>query len=411
MNVADVPALLDDDAAPSNRIVILGAGYGGLRCAQALSKYLGDPGAPEVTLVDRNSYHQIITQLPETASGRLSTDEVVVPYSELLKQTRVRFIQAEARQLDLGRRRVVTTRGALSYSTLVIALGSTTAYYGVPGLAEHALTLKSVEDAEDVSRTVTEAIKAAATKTDPLARSRLLSILIGGAGLTGVELAGELAEVLPAIAREHGVAPAEARVTLIEAAPTALPSMPERLQAKAAAILSELGIRLVLGSKVVRVDSEGVDLASGDRLVGSTLIWTGGIMAPPLLSEAGLPTVPNGHVLVDNYLQPEAHPNLYVIGDSARLAELENDEILPPTAQVALKQAEAAAYNIVATWEGWQRRPYTPSDKGQVVSLGAERGVASVFHVPLVGKKVIALKAIIAESYRFSVTGRLGARR
>lgn len=134
-------------------------------------------------------------------------------------------------------------------------------------------------------------------------------------------------------------------------------------------------------------------------------------MAPPLLSEAGLPTVPNGHVLVGAYLQPAGYPNLYVVGDSARLAELEDDQVLPPTAQVALKQAEAAAYNIVAGWEGWQRKPYIPSNKGQVVSLGAESGVASVFHIPLVGKKVLALKAIIAESYRFSVTGQLGSRR
>ncbi|HVC79542.1 MAG TPA: NAD(P)/FAD-dependent oxidoreductase [Chloroflexota bacterium] len=411
MNVADFPALPDDDGQPSNRILILGAGYGGLRCAQALSKYLDDPGAPEVVLIDRNSYHQIITQLPEAVSGRLSADDVAVPFSELLKHSRVRFIQAGARELDLANQCVVTNRGILSYGTLVIALGSVTAYYGVPGLAEYALTLKSVEDAEEVNRAVTTAIEQASRESDPRARSRLLSILIGGAGLTGVELAGELAEVLPTIAQEHGVNPSEPRVTLIEATPTVLPSMPARLQSKAAAILSELGIRLVLGGKVVRADAEGIDLASGDRLVGGTLIWTGGIMAPPLLSEAGLPTVPNGHVLVGEYLQPAGYPNLYVVGDSARLAELEDDQVLPPTAQVALKQAEAAAYNIVAGWEGWQRKPYIPSNKGQVVSLGAESGVASVFHIPLVGKKVLALKAIIAESYRFSVTGQLGSRR
>jgi NADH:ubiquinone reductase (H+-translocating) len=390
-----------------SRILILGAGYAGLRCAQVVSKYLADPGAPEVVLVDRNDYHQIITQLPEAVSGRLATDEVAVPLAELLKRTPVRFRREEVRDIDLDGKRVVTSEGILTYNTLVVALGSVTAYYGVQGLKDHALTLKSVEDVEEITRRVQQAVADAAETPDPARRARLLSFLIGGAGLTGVELAGELAEVLPTMARAQGIPPTEPRVTLIEAAPAVLPSMPERLQGRAAAILAELGVRLVLGSKVIAANQEGIDLASGDRLVGNTLVWTGGIMAPPLLGQSGLPTALNGHVPVNEYLQAEGFPDVYVVGDSASLPVLEGESAMPPTAQIAVKQAEAAAYNIVAGWEGWPRRPYKPSDKGQLVSLGAERGVASVFHIPLVGKKVIALKALIAESYRYAATGRI----
>ena len=359
-------------------------------------------------LVDRNDYHQIITQLPEAVSGRLSTDEVAVPLTQLLNQNSVRFLQAEVQEIDLTLKQVRTAQSSIPYGTLVVALGSLTSFYGIPGLAEHALTLKSVEDAEEVSRRVREAMAAASKEADAVKRAPLLSFLVGGAGLTGVELAGELAEVAPIIAAEYGIAPTEPRVTLIEAASAVLPTMPRRLQAKAAGILAELGVRISLGGKVVRADAEGIALATGDRLVGNTLVWTGGIMAPPLLAASGLPTVFNGYVLVDQYLQAVGVPDVYVVGDSASLPVEGGGGALAPTAQIALKQGEAACYNIVARWEGRQSRPYSPSDKGQVVSIGADRGVAAVFHVPLVGKKVTALKLVIAESYRFAVTGRIG---
>jgi NADH dehydrogenase len=396
---------------PSNRILILGAGYAGLRCAQVLSRYFVDPGSPDVMLVDRNDYHQIITQLPEAVSGRLSTDEVAVPLADLLKESSVHFIEAEVQEIDLAQKQVRTSRGAAAYGTLVIALGSLTSFYGIPGLAEHALTLKSVEDAEEISRRVHQAIALASKESEPAKRASLLSFLVGGAGLTGVELAGELAEVAPTIAAEYGVAPTEPRVTLIEAAAAVLPTMPARLQNKAAGILAELGVRISLGGKVVRADAAGIDLATGDRLVGGTLIWTGGIMAPPLLAASGLPTVFNGYVLVDQYLQADGVPDVFVVGDSASPPVQGEGGALAPTAQIALKQAEAASYNIVARWDGRQSKPYSATDKGQVVSIGAERGVAAVFHVPLVGKKVMALKLVIAESYRFAVTGRIGRRR
>ncbi len=411
MDIEDSLQPRTDLEAPTNRILILGAGYAGLRSAQVLSKYFTDPGSPEVMLVDRNDYHQIITQLPEAVSGRLATDEVAVPLADLLKQSSVRFLKAEIREIDLARKQVRNTGGDIAYGTLVVALGSLTSFYGIPGLAEHALTLKSVEDAEEISRRVHEAMARAAKELEPAKRASLLSFLVGGAGLTGVELAGELAEVAPTIAAEYGIAPKEPRVTLIEGAAAVLPTMPPRLQTKAAGILAELGVRISLGGKVVRADEQGIDLSTGDRLAGRTLVWTGGIMAPPLLAAPGLPTVFNGYVLVDQYLQAEDAPDVYVVGDSASLPAEGEGGALAPTAQIALKQAEAACYNIVARWEGRQSRPYSPHDKGQVVSIGAERGVAAVFHVPLVGKKVTALKLVIAESYRLAVTGHISRRR
>jgi len=276
MTIAELPPFAATDAVPASRILILGAGYAGLRCARDLGRSLDAPGAPEVMLVDRHRYHQIITELPVAAAGRIGSDDVALPLDQLLTRARVRFEQAEVEHIDLRGKQVVTTRGALSYGTLVVAVGSTTAFYGVPGLAEHALTLKSVEDAEAIKARVQEVVQQAARQTDEGARAALLSVLIGGAGLTGVELAGELAEVLPCLAERYHLPATAPRVTLVEASPVVLPSLRGRLRTRAASILTALGIRLALGSKVVLADESGVTLASGDRLVGQTLVWTGG---------------------------------------------------------------------------------------------------------------------------------------
>ncbi|HWE64299.1 MAG TPA: NAD(P)/FAD-dependent oxidoreductase [Chloroflexota bacterium] len=410
MPILDLPQLNPTDASPGDRILILGAGYAGLRLAQTLGKLFDEQHSPEVVLIDRYSYHQVITELPEAASGRIAQEEVALPLDTLLHRSRVRFEQAEVQRIDPDARQVITTRGAIAYGTLVVALGSVTAFYNVPGLVDNALTLKSVEDTDTIKTRVTQAVEQAAQTTDPAAQAALLSVLIGGAGLTGVELAGELAELLPDLAREHGLDPRAPKVTLVEAAPAVLPSMPERLQQRAAAILTDLRVRLVTGGRVIVADDAGLQLASGDRLIGRTLVWTGGIMAPPLLAQSGLPTGHNGHVPVDSYLRAEGYDDVYVIGDAAQILDQSGEGVLAPTAQVALKQAEVAAYNIAAGREGWALRRYHPSDKGQVVSLGTERGVASIFHIPLSGRKVIALKTLIAEAYRVEVTGSLFGR-
>jgi NADH dehydrogenase len=318
--------------------------------------------------------------------------------------------------IDLRRRLVHTSEGPLAYGTLVIALGSITAFHDVPGLAEHALTLKSVDDARLIAARVQQAIALAAAEADQPARAGLLSILIGGGGLTGVELAGELAELVPALAEEHGLTPSAPHITLVEAAPALLPSMPTRLQAAAARALTGMGVRLMLGSRVTSVDGEGVWLTSGDRLVGRTLAWTGGIMAPPIIAESGLPTVRNGQVSVDRHLRALGHSEVYVVGDAAHIMDDAHARPLAPTAQAAVKQGEAAAYNIVAGWHGWASRPYSPHDDGQVVSLGPRDGVASIIPgaltggraISLTGRKVSLLKAVILEAYRLSVTGYSG---
>jgi len=164
-------------------------------------------------------------------------------------------------------------------------------------------------------------------------------------------------------------------------------------------------------------DGEGVQLHTGDRLVGRTLVWTGGIKALPIVAASGLPSVRSGQAPVDRYLRAVGHPEVYVIGDAAYIMDDAHARPLAPTAQVAVKQGEITAYNILASRQGWAPRPYTPHDAGQVVSVGPRRGVASIIPGPvtggraisLTGRKASLLKALIVEAYRLSATGHIGS--
>ena len=325
-----------------------------------------------------------------------------------MKDKHVQLIQAEITSLDLANRRVVTATGPVEYGTLVIALGSVTAFFGVPGLEDHALTLKSVDDAEAVRERVDQAMAASVGLIDPDTREAVLTTIIGGAGLTGVELAGELAEFIPKAAKEHGIDPHEPKIVLVEGGPSILPGLAQSLQVKASETLQDLNVAIRTSTRVTAADDEGVTIGAAGRINGRTLIWTGGIRALPLLAQAGLPTAKNGQVIVDPYLWVTGYPGVYAIGDSAYVLEEGQSRPLPPTAQAALDHAEIVSYNIFAARMGYSERSFRSRDKGLVVSVGTRQGVASLLHIPLTGRAVLALKDLIEEQYRFEAAGFLG---
>ena len=407
MSPAAEPSAATDDAAPSDRILILGGGYGGLRAAQELGRYLVGSDALEIALIDRHPYHQVITELPVAATGRQQRAHFEYPLGELLAKAHTRLIEAEVAAIDLQTRQVRTAWGTVSYGTLIIALGSVTAFYGVPGLAEHALTLKSVDDATMIREHILETLSAAATRPAGPERDALLTIVVGGGGLTGVELAGELADFVPRYAELQGLNRLDPRLVLIEGQPVLLPALPPRLQARAAEILTELGVRLILGARVTRADAEGISYGDSTPIPCRTLIWTGGIMAPSLLKESNLRTARGGSVIVDGYLRVADHPEVYAIGDSAWIVDEDTGRPVVATAQNAIAEANSVAYNIYARAQGYPERPFHDRDKGQVVSVGGRQGVASIFHVSLTGRAVLALKAVIDEGYRQEVKGHL----
>jgi NADH:ubiquinone reductase (H+-translocating) len=389
-------------AGSSGPIVVAGAGYAGLHVALRLTAKLPKHPKMELTLVDRHDYHQVITELPRVAGGTRAADAVRIPLQDVLA-TRVRFVQTEIGGFDLAGQRLLTGDGPIGWRWLVLALGSGPNDFAIPGLAARALSLYSASEAERVWATVSKALDEAAAAADREEQRRRATVVVGGGGATGVELAGELAEILPKVASGHGLAPDRPAVQLIEAGPTILAGSSPELIDKAAKILADLGVHVRTNAVIAAATEEGFRLKDGQLVEGGVFVWAGGLKAPELVADSALPTGHNGRVKVDQYLRVLDHPEIYAAGDLASVTDLRTGHVLPPLAQVALEEGETVARNLDAELNGRPLEAFTFHDKGFVVSVGTRRGVADIVGFTTGGHLAHLLKDAIEWEYRQSV--------
>jgi NADH:quinone reductase (non-electrogenic) len=394
-----VSASTDGSSGP---VVIAGAGYAGLHVALRLTAKLRNHPQTKLTLVDRHNYHQVITELPRVAGGTRSAGAVRIPLQDMLASG-VRFIQTEINGFDLPGQRLFTGAGPIGWTRLVLALGSRPNDFAIPGLAERTLSLYSASDAERVWAAASEALTAAAAATDPGQQRQLATIVVGGGGATGVELAGELAEVLPRAATGHGLAPDRPAVRLVEAGPTILAGSSPQLIGKATKILADLGVQVHTNAKIAAATEEGFQLTNGQLVKGEVFVWAGGVKAPELVAESALPTGHNGRVKVDQYLRVLDHPEIYAAGDLVSVTDPRTGHVLPPLAQVALEEGETVARNLDAEQNGRPLEAFAFHDKGFVVSVGTSRGVADIAGITTGGHLAHLLKDAIEWEYRQSV--------
>jgi len=383
-------------------IVVAGAGYAGLHVALRLTAKLRDRPGVELVLVDRHDYHEVLTELPRVAGGTRAADAVRIPLEDTLDE-RVRFVQTEIDGFDLPGRRLLTQAGPIGWTRLVLALGSRPNDFAIPGLAQRTLSLYSANDAERVWAAVNKALEDAAAARDPERQRCLATVVVGGGGATGVELAGELAEVLPELAGGHGLGRKLPGVVLVEAGPTILAGSSPQLMDKATRILSDLGVQVRTDAVVAAATEEGFRLQDGQLVEGGVFVWAGGVKAPELVADSELPTGHNGRVKVDRNLRVLDRPEVYVAGDLASVVDLGTGHVLPPLAQVALEEGETVARNLGAELEGRPLEPFTFHDKGFVVSVGTRRGVADIAGISSGGRLAHLLKDVIEWEYRQSV--------
>ena len=386
----------------SGQIVVAGAGYAGLHAALRLTAKLRNHPQVGLTLVDRHDYHQVLTELPRVAGGTRAAAAVRIPIQDVLA-TRARFVQTEIDGFDLAGRRLLTGAGPIGWGRLVLALGSRPNDFAIPGLAQRTLSMYSASDAERVWAAVSKALDDAAAATDPKQQRRLATVVIGGGGATGVELAGELAEVLPKVASGHGLAPGRPAVQLVEAGPTILAGSSPQLIDKATKILSDLGVQVRTNAAIAAATDEGFKLTDGQLVEGGVFVWAGGVKAPELVADSGLPTGHNGRVKADQYLRVLDHPEIYVAGDLASVTDPRTGHVLPALAQVALEEGETVARNLDAELKGRPLEAFTFHNKGFVVSVGTRRGVADVAGITSGGQLAHLLKDAIEWEYRQSV--------
>jgi NADH dehydrogenase len=246
-------------------------------------------------------------------------------------------------------------------------------------------------------------VAAAAGEPDPERQRWLATVVVGGGGATGVELAGELAETLPELARRQGLAPEVPRVILVEAGPTILAGSSSGLVERALRILADLNVEVRTNARITQATADGLHLQTGEVVRGRVFVWAGGVKAPAVIAQSGLPTGHNGRLKVDQYLRVLDHPALYAAGDVASVVDPTTGHVLPPLAQIALEEADTVAQNLEAEVLGRPLRPFVLHDKGLVVSVGPTRGVAEVLGHPFGGRLAHMLKDAIEWEYRASV--------
>ena len=365
-------------------LLILGAGYGGLMTAVKLedaSKRLDDV---EIVLVDRNDYHQYVHLSYEIVTGVKKVADLTVPMSELLRNRRIRFVQATVSNIDLANKTVKTDKGDMPYDKLVIALGSEPNYFHIKGADNLSMHLSSVEDAVKIQ----DRIKALfALEKEP-------RIVVGGGGFTGVELAGEIADEFRCC------------VTIVEASNMLLPGwkIPEFSQ-KVAQVLSNMGATMVFSKFIAEVKPDAIVLNDGAQMPCSLFIWTGGVQASRIASKSGLKTGKSNRVIINEFCEAEGFPGVYVVGDCALVADPTTGEVMPQCVEIALQQAEVVSRNVLADVVGKPKTIFTPKFSGLIVAVGENYGVGRIFGVEVEGRLAQMVKRLIHLRYVYEVAG------
>src|SRR5215467_3303174 len=376
---------------PKHRVVILGGGFGGLAAAQKLKR------APvDVTLIDRRNFHLFQPLLYQVATGSLSPGEIAAPLRSVLsRQKNTRVLLGEAVDVDPNAKRVILRDGdSYPYDSLIVSTGSQTSYYGNDAWREWAPSLKSVEEATAIRHKILYAFERAERAENEAEERAWLTFVIVGAGATGLELSGALAEIAHETLRHdfRRIHPQEARILLLEGAPRVLGGYPEDLSARAEKLLTRLGVKVVKGVMVTNIDAQGVTFNRGEAsefLAARTVIWAGGVTSTPfgekLAQRTKAETDRSGRIKVKPDLTIPNYPDIFIIGDLAH-AEDEKGKPLPGVAQVAMQGGAYAANTIRARVKGKpQLRPFHYFNKGDMAVIGRAAAVANIFGVHISG--------------------------
>ena len=370
---------MDSKTVP--RVVIVGAGFGGLIAARKLAT-----SAVQVTLIDRRNYHTFQPLLYQVATAGLSPGEIAAPIRWILRgRSNVRILMGEVEDVDVSRRVVRLVDANIPYDYLIVAAGASHAYFGHDEWEPFAPGLKTIEDALEIRRRVLLAFELAERQAAESGEQVQLNFVVVGGGPTGVELAGTLAEIARrALVNEfHSIDPERTRILLLEGGPRVLPAYPEDLSRSAEEQLRHLGVEVHTSAMVTGIEPAAV-ITSQTRLPAAVILWAAGVAASPLGKKLGAPVDRAGRVLVNPDLSLPGHPEVFVIGDLASLKD-KNGNPLPGLAPVAMQQGKATAKNIERELRGNPRQNFHYLDKGSLATIGRAAAVAQFGKVHISG--------------------------
>ena len=363
------------------KVVIIGAGFGGIEAAAALSRV-----AVDVIVLDRQNHHCFQPLLYQVATAALSPAEIAWPIRHMLRQQpNATVFMAEVEAVDLAGRFVVTSAGPISYDYLVVATGATHSYFGHDDWAKFAPGLKRIEDATRIRRSILLAFEQAELAGNDAERQRLLTFVIVGGGATGVEMAGAIAEIArQTLANDfRRIDPRNSRIILLEAGPRVIPTLPEDLSRYAERALTRMGVDVRTSTRVIGCDAGGVDVDHG-RIDASTTIWAAGVVASPAASWLGAAHDRAGRVLVRPDLSVPDHPEVFVIGDAAAVHD-DNGEPVPGVAPAAKQMGHYVGRLIAARLAGKSLPPFRYRNLGELATIGRRAAVVKFGRLHLKG--------------------------
>jgi NADH dehydrogenase len=369
--------------APEHRVVIIGGGFGGVYTALGLEKTLRPEDRTEVTLISPENFFLFTPMLAEIVSSQIDTGHAINPMRRLFKHTH--FVQGEATRLDLEQRCVRVRypnddEASYPYDHLVLAVGARTSFFGMKDIEENAYTAKTLGDAILLRNRIIALLELAEIERDPAARAETLTMVVAGGGFTGVEMAGEINDLIRRAAKYYpGISQREIRVILVEARSRILPEFDERLASFAERRLRASGVEVRANTAVKGATPREVQIKDQDAIPCRTLIWTTGVAPNPLIENSDLPKTGRGWVKVDPEMRVEGRPGVWAAGDCAQIPDvLHPGQVQPALAQHGMREASRLARNIAASIRGEEVQPFTYRTLGQLATLGHYNGIGTI---------------------------------
>jgi NADH:ubiquinone reductase (H+-translocating) len=385
------------------KIVILGTGYAGVQAAKLLNKKYKNNTNVEITLIGKDPYHTLMTELHEVAGGRVEQDSVQISLKRIFNGRRVNVVLDEITAIDFEKQNLSSSTAKYDYDYLVLGTGSEPAFFGVPGVKENGFTVWSLEDALKVREHIENMFRKAAKERNAETRKRMLTFVVAGSGFTGIETAGEIMEWKEKLCRNYDIDKNEVSLYVVEALDKILPILSDDLAAKSERYLTKNSVQILKSSPIIGVDKEYITLKSGKQIQTNTLIWTCGVQASKFAANLGLKTARAGRIQTNEFMQAVDHNNVYVIGDNSYIEE--EGKGLPQIVETALQTAETAAHNIAADMESKEKKAHKSNYHGFMVSIGGKYAVASLMGMNMSGFMAMAMKHLVNLHYLFGVAG------
>lgn len=366
------------------RIVVVGAGYAGILTAKKLAKKFKKHEDVSVTIIDKNPFHTMLTELHEVAANRVDEDSIKISLKKVFAGRKVDIKLDTVTSIDYDKKAVVGNQETYKYDVLVMSAGSKPTFYGVPGAEEYSHQLWSYDDAVELREHIHNMFRKASCEPDATNRKKMLTFYVVGAGFTGVEMVGELAEYVPILCEKYDIDKSEVTMYNVDGLSRPIPNLPEKLSNKVSRRLEKMGVKLLLNTTVSAIGADFIELKNGDKVdhhEASTIIWAAGIQSSDITQASGekLELNRGGRIQVDTYLRSTKDENVYVVGDNMYYIPEGEERPVPQMVENAEQSAATAANNIFCAITGkGEMKEYKPSFHGVMVCIGGRYGVAHV---------------------------------